>query len=145
MTQEEFDKMVEGTVNPSRIKVVVKGKFDFLMSATNTNDTMDWFKTNACRLEENLRKMGLNWAYTIETTPDDKPFIYMFISPTMNDSFARNLTQRAKRTLPQNRIMFTCGGLFETLNIDQYDNTPTTLIEEFLMKEGSTILRVDKI
>jgi hypothetical protein len=93
--------MIEGLVNPSRIKVAVNKDYDFLMSSENKNNLMGWFKTNAEKLEENLRKMKLEWAYAIETCPKYKPFIYMLISPTMTTHNANDLTDIAQRTLPE--------------------------------------------
>ena len=131
MNREQFDKMIEGLVNPSRIKVAVNKDYDFLMSSENKNNLMGWFKTNAEKLEENLRKMKLEWAYAIETCPKDKPFIYMLISPTMTSNKANELTDIAQRTLPEGRTMFVSSGPLRAFNIKQYDNTPTTLSDLF--------------
>ena len=144
MTQEQFDKMIEGLVNPSRIKVYVNEEYDFLMSTENTNDTMEWFKTNAGRLEENLRKMGLKWVYVIETCPNDEPFIYMLISPKMTRNIARELTDRAERTLPEEKKMWVSEGFFRYLDIDDYDNTPTTLTG-LLTQYASMVIKVSEI
>ena len=144
MTQEQFDKMIEGLVNPSRIKVAVNEKYDFLMSAENTNDLMEWLKTNAERLENNLQKMGLKWAYAIETCPNDEPYIYMLISPKMTTNIARELTDRAERTLPKERKMWVSEGFFRYLDIDKYDNTPTTLTD-LLTQYASTVIKVSEI
>lgn len=136
---------MEGIVNPARIKVAVCENHDLLMSADNKNDTMEWFKTNADKLEENLRSMGLKWAYAIETCPDGEPFIYMLISPNMSTYLAQQMTDRAKRTLPEDREMIVCEGPFRAFNINQYDNTPETLAEALLTHYADIVLRVTEV
>ena len=122
MNKEHFDKMIEGLINPSRIKVLVLEGYDVLLSARNTNDTMTWFKENGNTLEKNLRELGLRWVYVIETCPDDKPCIYMFIGQNMTKSIADKLTDRAKRTLPNDRTMIVSDGYMRYIDIDKYDN-----------------------
>lgn len=144
MTQEQFDIITTGLVNPSIIKVAVNKGYDLLMSAENTNDTMTWFNTNSDKLEENLRKQNLKWAYIIETCPDGEPFIYMLISPTMSTYLARNLTQRVRNTLPDDRTMLVSEGRFKAFNIEQFDYTPTT-ITDLLAQYADTVLKVSEV
>lgn len=141
MKKEQFDKIIEGLINPSKIKVMVNNDYDVLLSADNTNDTMEWFKTNADKLESNLREQHLEWAYAIETCPTGQPFIYMLISPTMSTNRAKQITQQAKNTLPEGRTMLVSSGIFRTFNIDEFDNTPTTLID-LLTKYADTVIEV---
>ena len=144
MNREQFDKMIEGLVNPSRIKVAVNKDYDFLMSSENKNNLMGWFKTNSEKLEENLRKMKLKWVYAIETCPKDKPFIYMLISPTMTSHMANELTDIVQRTLPEGRTMFVSSGPLRAFNINQYDNTPTALTDLF-EQYAETVLVVSEV
>lgn len=142
MTREQFDIITKGLVNPSKIKVGVTPDYDVLLSAKNTNDTMEWFKKNSERLESNLRAQKLKWAYVIETCEENQPFIYMLISPTMSTFKAQKLTQRVRNTLPDGRTLLASAGLFKSLNIDEYDFTPTTLLEELLTKHASDVIKV---
>ena len=145
MNKEHFDKMIEGLINPSRIKVLVIEDYNVLLSARNTNDTMTWFKENGDILEKNLRGLGLRWVYVIETCPDDKPYIYMFIGPNMTKSIADKLTDRAKRTLPDDRTMIVSEGYMRYVDIDKYDNTPTTILEELLKSKSIDVFKVSEI
>lgn len=52
MNKKQFNQMIEGIDNPSRIKLAANENYDFLLSAKNTNDTVAWFKHNSTRLEE---------------------------------------------------------------------------------------------
>lgn len=144
MDKKQFDKMIEGLVNPSRIKVCVNRGYDFLMSAKNGNDMMSWFQANGNTLENNLRKIGLNWVYIIETCPNSTPFIYMLISPKMSKSIADKLTDRAKRTLQEDREMYVFEGSMRYIEIDRYDYTKATL-EELLLASCSDVLEVSEI
>ena len=145
MNKEHFDKMIEGLINPSRIKVLVLEGYDVLLSARNTNDTKTWFKENGNALEKNLRGLGLRWVYVIETCSDDEPYIYMFIGQNMTKSVADKLTDRAKRTLPNDRTMIVSEGYMRYIDIDKFDNTPTTLLEWLLKSKSTDVFKVSEI
>lgn len=145
MTQEQFDIITKGLVNPERVKVAVTPEYDLLLSAENTNDTMEWFKINSESLESNLRHQKLKWAYAIETCPDNQPFIYMLISPNMSTWKANKLILRAKNTLPEDRSIFASEGPFKAFKIDNFDLTPTTLLDELFTKYASDVLRVSVV
>ena len=144
MDKKQFDKMIKGLVNPSRIKVCVNLDYDCLMSAKNSNDTMAWFQENGTKLESNLREMGLKWAYIIETCPNDKPFIYMLISQQMSQFIAEILTDRAKRTKPEDREIYVTEGNMRYLEIQRFDNTKAT-IEELLLRNYCNVIEVSEI
>lgn len=145
MNREHFDKMIEGLINPSRIKVLVIDDYNVLLSAQNTNDTMTWFKENGNTLEKNLRGLGLRWVYVIETCPNDEPYIYMFIGQNMTKSVADKLTDRARRTLPNDRTMIVSEGYMRYIDIDKFDNTPTTLLEGLLKSKSTDVFKVSEI
>ena len=145
MNREHFDKMIEGLINPSRIKVLVIDDYNVLLSAQNTNDTMTWFKENGNTLEKNLRGLGLRWVYVIETCPNDEPYIYMFIGQNMTKSVADKLTDRARRTLPNDRTMIVSEGYMRYFDIEKYDNTPPTLLEGLLKSKSTDVFKVSEI
>jgi hypothetical protein len=144
MDQKQFDKMIKGLVNPSRIKVCVNPDYDVLLSAENSNDTMAWFLENGNKLETNLREMQLKWAYIIETCPNDKPFIYMLISQTMTRFVAETLIDRAKRTKPENREIYVFEGNMRYIEIHKFDDTKATL-EELLLDNCCNVIEVSEI
>ena len=144
MDKKQFDKMIKGLVNPSRIKVCVNPDYDCLMSAKNSNDTMAWFLENGTKLEGNLREMGLKWAYIIETCPNDKPFIYMLISQQMSRFFAETLIDRAKRTKPEDRDIYVFEGNMRYIEIHKFDDTKATL-EELLLDNCCNVIEVSEI
>jgi len=144
MDKKQFDKMIKGLVNPSRIKVCVNLDYDCLMSKENSNDTMAWFLENGNKLEGNLREMGLKWAYIIETCPNDKPFIYMLISQQMSRFFAETLIDRAKRTKPEDREIYVIEGNMRYIEIHKFDETKATL-EELLLDNCCNVIEVSEI
>ena len=144
MDKKQFDKMIKGLVNPSRIKVCVNLDYDCLMSKENSNDTMAWFLENGNKLEGNLREMGLKWAYIIETCPNDKPFIYMLISQQMSRFFAETLIDRAKRTKPEDREIYVFDGNMRYIEIHKFDETKATL-EQLLLAKVCNVLEVSEI
>lgn len=139
MTHEVFDKITEGLKNPSRIKIVTCEDYDFLMSAENTNDTMDWFKINASKLEENLVFEGLTYIYVIETVPNNRPFIYMFIGEFITKFFVKEIVDRLMTDAPEGREAIIHRGHFTGVDIDKYDGSRSVLQDLFTMKAADVL------
>lgn len=143
MTQKEFDKLMEGVlIAPERVKLLVKEDYDLLMSSENTNNTVDWFKVNASILEDGIKKMNRQWLYIIETCPDRRPFIYMFIFSLGEPKTLSQEIAEIKKTLPTDRQMVMTNTPFEMCEIDKYDNTPVPLLHQLLTEKASDVLEV---
>lgn len=134
MTREQFDTIMTGVDNPSRVQLGINEDYDFLMSAENTNDTVDWFKVNALQLENNLMNSELTWVYVIETIPNSRPFIYMFIGEFITKFFIKKIVDDLMTNKPEGREVIIHKGSFPSVDIDKYDGTRSVLQDLFTMK-----------
>ncbi len=106
------------------VKVMwVAEKFFRIMSSENSNDTLDWFKTNAKKLEIGLAKAGYMWMYMFETIPHQAPMIYMFFDHDDPSKMVWTELMCALGTLPEDRRMYPVESRFEFIDLSKYDNT----------------------
>ena len=141
-------KMFEAILAKSKVpeKVVItpfNEKYAVLYSAENTNDTYDWFHVNSILLEDSLSDMGFSWCYLIETVPNNRPFIYLFIGKELSKNILIKEMKDIAETLPHERKFYYEDAPFSSI-IDKYDNSITELEQE-LTGKASDVFRVYKL
>ena len=144
MDAQSYAKILSGIdiANPGRIvcKIYDK-KYLLIESAEQTNDTIGWYVINSKAIEKCLRANNLLWCYVIETAPKSQPFIYMFIGEDISREYLENEMKEAAESIPEDRNYYFEEGSFDSIDIDQYDDSKTYLEQE-LFRKASEVFRV---
>ena len=145
MNQEIANTLLGDLVNPARVKLAVTSDYTTLMSTENTNDCLTWFDTNAKRLEQHLGEHGYRWCYVIETAPGSEPFVYLLFSEDMTLEKAQTYTEDATDTLPEGREMHYRDCPFADIDINEYDHTDSSVMEQLLTEKADIVLNVREV
>jgi len=144
MDAQSYAKILSGIniANPGRIvcKIYDK-KYLLIESAEQTNDTIGWYAINSKAIENCLQENNLLWCYVIETAPKSQPFIYMFIGEDISREYLENEMKEAAESIPEDRNYYFEEGSFDSIDIDQYDDSKTVLEQEAFRK-ASEVFRV---
>ena len=144
MDAQSYAKILSGIdiANPGRIvcKIYDK-KYLLIESAEQTNDTIGWYAINSKAIEKCLQENNLLWCYVIETAPKSQPFIYMFIGEDISKEYLENEMKEAAESIPEGRNYYFEEGSFDSIDIDQYDDSKTYLEQE-LFRKASEVFRV---
>jgi len=144
MDAQSYAKILSGIdiANPDRIVCkIYDSKYLLIESAEQTNDTIGWYVINSKAIEERLQANNLQWCYVIETAPKSQPFIYMFIGKDISREYLENEMKEAAESIPEGRNYYIEDGSFDSIDIDQYDDSKTFLEQE-LFRKASDVLRV---
>ena len=101
----------------------------------------DRFGINSKAIENCLQENNLLWCYVIETAPKSQPFIYMFIGEDISREYLENEMKEAAESIPEDRNYYFEEGSFDSIDIDQYDDSKTVLEQEAFRK-ASEVFRV---
>jgi hypothetical protein len=144
MDAQGYAKILSGIdiANPGRIvcKIYDK-KYLLIESAEQTNDTIGWYAINSKAIEKCLQANNLLWFYLIETAPKSQPFIYMFIGEDISRKYLENEMKEAAESIPEDRNYYIEEGCFDSIDIDQYDDSKTVLEQE-VFRKASEVFRV---
>ena len=144
MDAQSYAKILSGIdiANPGRIvcKIYDK-KYLFIESAEQTNDTIGWYVINSKAIEKCLQANNLLWCYVIETAPKSQPFIYMFIGEDISREYLENEMKEVAESIPEDRNYYIEEGSFDSIDIDQYDDSKTVLEQE-VFRKASEVFRV---
>jgi hypothetical protein len=144
MDAQSYAKILSGIniANPDRIvcKIYDK-KYLLIESAEQTNDTLGWYAINSKAIEKCLQANNLLWCYVIETAPKSQPFIYMFIGEDISREYLENEMKEAAESIPEGRNVYFEEGCFDSIDIDQYDDSKTVLEQE-VFRIASEVFRV---
>ena len=144
MDAQSYAKILSGIdiANPGRIvcKIYDK-KYLLIESAEQTNDTIGWYTINSKAIEKCLQANNLLWCYVIETAPKSQPFIYMFIGEDISREYLENEMIEAAESIPEGRNYYIEEGSFDSIDIDQYDDSKTVLEQE-VFRKASEVFRV---
>lgn len=127
--------------NPDRVKIsILNDNMVCILSADNTNDTLDWFLVNSSKIETSLANEGLSWCYVFETIPKEKPMVYLFMGE-ISEKAIKDELRNSFETLPEDRQIHFEFATFASIDKDAYDNSITPLEEE-LKQKSSDVFRV---
>ena len=144
MDAQSYAKILSGIdiANPGRIVCkIYDNKYLLIESAEQTNDTIGWYTINSKAIEKCLQANNLLWCYVIETAPKSQPFIYMFIGEDISREYLENEMIEAAESIPEGRNYYIEEGSFDSIDIDQYDDSKTVLEQE-VFRKASEVFRV---
>ena len=144
MDAQSYAKILSGIDIANSGRIVCKiydKKYLLIESAEQTNDTIGWYAINSKAIEKCLLANNLLWCYVIETAPKSQPFIYMFIGEDLTREYLENEMKEAAGSIPEGRNYYFEEGSFDSIDIDQYDDSKTVLEQEAFRK-ASEVFRV---